>query len=202
MNFKTKGKANGGGRGERTEKKERGKEKKGKEHIEAEEVNEELEPKPDQSEKERKEAAKRAGGKQQKKKKKKRKLASSMAGDMMGLPLDATTPRARLRETYTMEEPREVVEEKSLEEEETEFFAGMGVNLAVLNLSGNMLTGVSNKISELKALRKLDLSKNNLTELAEGVWLLANLEWLDLSQNKLTRLSLPKGIMFPCFVDR
>ena len=156
---------------------------------------EEEERPPDESEKERKEAMRRQHPQQQQhQKKKKRRVARSVQceDEVKGID-DITTPRGRERRSYR-DLPR-MIEERTLEEEETEFFAGM-VNLVSFSLSGNMLTGVSGRMSELRSLRKLDLSKNNITELAEEVWMLPLLEWCDLSQNKLTSLSIPKGRPF------
>ena len=155
-------------------------------------MEEEEERPPDESEKERKEAMRRQHPQHHQKKKKRRVARSVQCEDEVKGIDEITTPRGRERRSYR-DLPR-MIEERTLEEEETEFFAGM-VNLVSFSLSGNMLTGVSGRMSELRSLRKLDLSKNNITELAEEVWMLPLLEWCDLSQNKLTSLSIPKGIL-------
>lgn len=62
--------------------------------------------------------------------------------------------------------------------------------LQVLDVSGNLMTGVPAEIGQLQELRVLDLSDNRLTGLPYELGQLQNLELLDLSGNAYSQIDL------------
>ncbi|MFH1047117.1 MAG: leucine-rich repeat domain-containing protein [Patescibacteria group bacterium] len=65
-------------------------------------------------------------------------------------------------------------------------------SLRVLNVSGNLMTGVPAEIGQLQNLRTLDLSDNMLTGLPYELGNLQNLELLDISGNEYSEADLER----------